>query len=115
MKFITPYTYKSSPGETNSGEILVEKAGYVSAEQRIIAIMLAGRRLIESRGVQYDYAPDDDLDDDRYDITREPGYDVADATQEVLRIQQRFASKKGESANIESPKLQSESEPEPAT
>lgn len=87
------------PGEINSGELLVETAGYISAEQRIINIMRAGQRLQETRREMYDYDYEDDIDEDNIydDPTRDPGYDMADATQTSLSLKSRERVKKAES------------------
>ena len=90
MEFQTPYKLFPFEGEINSGEILVETAGYVSAQQRIESIMLAGQRLVESRREMYDYDTEDDLDEDRYPVTRDPGFDLADATQITLDLQRKL-------------------------
>lgn len=94
MQFRTPYNRFPLEGEINSGEILVEVAGYVSAQQRIEAIMLAGQRLVESRREMYDYDTDDDLEDDRYPVTRDPGFDLADASQIALDLQRKSRGRK---------------------
>lgn len=79
MQFRTPYNAGEPTGEINSGEIIIETAGYVSAEDRITSLLLAGKRLEESRKAMYDYMPDDDLNEDRYDPTRDKDFDIVDA------------------------------------
>lgn len=113
MNFRTPYNRMKDSGEVNSGEIIVETAGYVSAERRITALMLAGQRLVESRMAEYDYGPNDDPDmlEDRYDPTRQPGYDLADAAQDAHAVSARLKSQKKQEPK--SPAVQ-ESKTEPA-
>lgn len=79
MQFRTPYNAGEPTGEINSGEIIVETAGYVSADQRITNLIRAGQRLEESRRAYYDYMPGDDLNEDRYDPTRDKDFDIVDA------------------------------------
>ena len=78
----------------NSGEILVETAGYVSTEKRITNMILAGQRLVESRRTQYDLEGDYESEDIDLDPTRDPGYDLADATQDMLGLEQKAESQK---------------------
>ena len=111
--FYTQYNRPDDPGEINSGELLVETAGYVPAEQRIRAIMMAGQRLVESRRAEYDYDSEDDISEDRYDPTRDPGYDLADATQAALAIQSRIRSREPEPES-KNPATEPEKTPEMA-
>ena len=53
MNFATQYKKHTNIPEKNSGEILVEKVGYISAQQRIENLLLAGQRLEQSRKEQY--------------------------------------------------------------
>jgi len=86
MKFFD--TYENPPpcvGQVMDDEILVERAGYVSAEQRITSLIEAGQRLITARAEQYDSNTGDEMDD--FDIrTRKTTYDLADASQDALAL-----------------------------
>lgn len=77
--------YKSKP-ETNNGERLVEKQGYIPAKKRIENLMLAGQRLNMARKEQYDF-PDGNIDENVYDPTRRKDYDLADAFQDSQRLE----------------------------
>ena len=85
--------------EVNSGEILVETAGYLSTEKRINNMLLAGQRLVESRRTEYDLEGDYDNEDIDLDPTRDPGYDLADATQDMLSLEQKAESQKAEKSS----------------
>lgn len=82
MNFSTPYQEKrfKTPPEVNSGETLVETAGYISAQKRIENMILAGQRLVDYRKGQFDF-PDGQIDESFQDPTRSPNFDLADATQ----------------------------------
>ena len=67
-------------GEINSGEKLVETAGYISPKQRIENMFLAGERLREYRENMYDADPSVDEDDLVPDVTMTPNFDMADAS-----------------------------------
>lgn len=90
MKFNSAYNIQSkTPPEQNSGELKVERSGYISAETRITNLMLAGQRLVQSRKEAYDF-PDGKIDTDFYDPTRKKGYDLAEAFQDNLSVQDRL-------------------------
>lgn len=88
MEFKTHYNASKFPKspELNSGEILVETAGYITAEQRITNLMLAGQRLVEHRKSAYDFEAGKEIDEDFYDPTRRKNYDMADAFQDELAL-----------------------------
>ena len=76
----------------NSGEKLVETAGYIPAQKRIENLMLAGQRLVASRQALYDCQGGESFDDSiECDPTRNPGYDMADAFQDSLAVSDRLA------------------------
>lgn len=79
MIFNTPYERRPSVGESNFGQSMTEKAGYVPANKLIESMIFAGQRLNEYRASQYDF-PDGEIDEDFSDPTRNPGFDLADAT-----------------------------------
>lgn len=80
MDFQTHYKRNPAPPESNSGEKLVETAGYITAQQRIEAIINAGHRLSEFRKEQFDFGTDEELDEDFDDPTRSKNFDRADAS-----------------------------------
>lgn len=63
-QYVRPITVD---GEVNSGEVLVEKDGYMSARQRIEQMILAGERLISARKEQFQYDGDFDYDAEDYE------------------------------------------------
>lgn len=65
--------------EKNSGEILVETAGYIPADKQIEAFLDAGQRLNAARAEMYDF-PDGKDDGSYFDPTRTTGFDLADAS-----------------------------------
>lgn len=95
MIFATQFKKNVKNLDAAGGEVLVQLQGYISAEQRINNLMDAGRRLIESRGSQYDWDDVDDpsLEDVNFDITRRRNYDVVDATQDVMALEQRITDR----------------------
>lgn len=95
MIFATQFKKNVKNLDAAGGEVLVQLQGYISAEQRINNLMDAGRRLIESRGSQFDW---DDVDDPsneefNFDVTRRRNYDLADATQDVFAVEQRITDR----------------------
>jgi hypothetical protein len=75
--------------EVNSGEIIVETAGYVPADRRIKELIAAGERLIIHRS-QFDYDGDVNIDDANIDPTRNPAFDLADASQLSQEVDRRL-------------------------
>ena len=78
--------------ELEKGSV-TEKAGFVPAKVRIENLINAGQRLMESRMNAYDFY-DDEIDEEFDDPTRRPGYDLADATQEAMAVQNRLNAQK---------------------
>lgn len=93
MKFETHYSRTPAPPEINTGEKLVETAGYMTAQQRIEAIMNAGKRLESWRKEQFDF--DDKIDENFYDPTRSKNYDLADAFQDGLSVHAKLKLMQG--------------------
>lgn len=79
--------------EINSGEIRVEKAGYISAQKRIENLILAGQRLVKSRSESYDFNGEPDLE--YVDISRSKNVDIVDIDHatEYLETKAKKASK----------------------
>jgi len=79
---------------------LVEIAGYIPAKQRIENIMLAGKRLAEARSELYDFKPGEEIDENFSDPTRSPNFDMADASQINLALEQKKRSVKKQETSI---------------
>lgn len=95
MQFETSYNRTRQSPEQNSGQLIVDRAGYIPAKQRIEAMINAGARLIMSRREQFDF-PDGQIDYNLYDPTRSKNFDLADAFQLQQRVEtniQEYRSK----------------------
>jgi hypothetical protein len=86
---VNKYTRSRQSGETNSGESLVERAGYVDAKSRIERMMSAGQRLVASRQVEFDFPQGTEIDESFVNPTRSGNYDMADAYQTALALEQK--------------------------
>lgn len=73
-KYNTPPIQKEKGG----GESMTEIEGYVSSKDKIMSLISAGRRLVAARADQFDF-PDGE-DNGAMDPTREPNFDLADAS-----------------------------------
>lgn len=74
-----------------NAENLVETAGYISPEQQIRNLIDAGERLNAFRDEMYDYNNDYIITgDEEVDPTRSGNYDLADAFQDSLKVNQRL-------------------------
>jgi hypothetical protein len=102
MKFQTQYEMFGHELEKGSGEILVERAGYVPLHKKVRQLVEAGRRLQEYReGYDFD---DDNIDEDYYPETRRPGYDMADASMTQNSLDAEYKQKKREAVSKASEK-----------
>ena len=104
MKFYDQFSNKPpADEETNSGESLVEAAGYIPAEVQIMEMIQAGERLGEYRKERYDFESIE-KDDGTVDPTRRLDYDLADASKDLaisdrnLRISAENAKKAADEA-----------------
>lgn len=88
--FSTPYNRPPSDAESNSGELLVERVGYISAQKRIENMILAGQRLKDFRSEQFDFPDENSIQYDFDDPTRSKGFDLADATQLSYLTEQKI-------------------------
>ena len=66
---------------------LTEQAGYIPPQDQIESMILAGQRLNEARASQYDFASEDDIDEDASDPTRRGNFDLADASQMAMETE----------------------------
>jgi len=120
MEFNTPYNRKQCPGEKPGTERIVETTGYRSTKQQVAEYMAAGLQLQNYRNEMYDFESEDKVDEDYEDKTRTPGYDPADATQDLrnaekrLRQQAAVAKEKQTRESLEENKPKAEPDPEPA-
>ena len=83
-----------SEPEINSGEILVQREGYIPRHRRIEALIEAGRRLdlLKKTGqFDIDQGKDVDIDNMQCDPTREKNFDLADASELTRQGQRNLA------------------------
>lgn len=60
---------------------------YMTSKKRIEQMILAGERLHQYKSTDFDF-PDGQIDESFVDKTRMPGYDMADATQDLLHSEE---------------------------
>jgi len=117
-RFNTPYIRTQSPGEKPGTERMVETTGYRSTKQQVAEYMAAGLQLQNYRNQMYDFESEKDVDENYEDRTRKPGYDPADATQDLrnaeirLRQQAAVAKEKQTRESLEKNKPQAEPDSE---
>ena len=92
MKFFTKFDRPEPVKEVNSGELLVEVAGYVPAKKQIENLLFAGKRLDEFRRHEYEFQDGEEIPPGYIDRTRTPNFDVVDAG----TLTERFEKKKQE-------------------
>lgn len=75
--------------EKGGGKVIVEKAGYVSANDRIQAIINAGQRLNEYRKEQFHFQADQEVPEDFNDPTVSPQFDEFAAKDAMFYVQDK--------------------------
>lgn len=80
MEFQTKYQNRVSKHEINLGPKKVETAGYIPPKRQIEEMIMAGRRLNEAREDMYDFPDEKSIDPNFTDPTRDPGFEMADAS-----------------------------------
>ena len=117
MRFNTPYDRDHTPEEPNSGEIITEQQGYISSQDQIEALIMAGQRLDESRA-GYEFADGEDVPEDYFDPTTQKNLDMVEAQQfldqkkAALAEQQKIAAEKNPPSGDISKKSTQDSDPE---
>lgn len=96
-KIVNQYDYCSPKGEQNSGELIVQQFGYVTAKQQIEALIGAGKRLQESRLGDYesDYYDVDKLDN----VQNANSLDPVEVSEMQLRNEVNFTNGVTEAAS----------------
>jgi len=112
------YTHYDRPDkleflEPGGGKRLVETAGYRTAKQQIEDLIMAGERLTAWRKEQFDAQADEP--DPELVAVREPGYDMADASEQLAEINAKIAAAKEElkQAQAAEATVETEEAPEP--
>lgn len=99
----------SRKGIKAAGECTVCTTGYVSLKDTIESMFISGQNLMSSRDGQYDMEVDVDENgnykfteeqESFYDPTRAPGYDMADAFQDMVSVEERVSSRQSERDEI---------------
>ena len=81
VEIMTNYLRPDRRKEVGGGPRIVEASGYIPTKVQVENMLIAGQRLNEFRREQYDYSADDSRPDDiDPDPTRNPEFDLADAT-----------------------------------
>lgn len=104
MEIYTHYKRPPRAYQPHGGKVLLERQGYVSAKDRIEAIMEAGKRLIMTRGEQFDFKEGEEIDEDYYDPTRSKGYDMVDAFRDGIALEERFKEVQNKAKMLEKDK-----------
>lgn len=106
MKFFTKYNRPVKTPEKNSGQIIVERAGYVSAKKRIEDMIDAGQRLVDYRKSEFDFP--DGKDTGFNDPTRNSNFDLVDAHHLLDQIESKKKQEKKPEEKVKQEKPVSE-------
>lgn len=91
MSFATHFIRPLTEYEPGGGEVITEQAGYVPAKRKIEEMIYAGKRLVESRREQFDSVDDSEPE---IDPTRDPNFDLADASILKRQVASRLRAQK---------------------
>lgn len=81
VEIMTNYLRPERRKEVGGGPRIVEASGYIPTKIQVENMLIAGQRLNEYRREQYDFSEGDSVPDDVVpDPTRDPQFDLADAT-----------------------------------
>lgn len=95
MKYFTQRLRPEWKGEVNNEPSKTERQSHMSAKVRIENLILAGERLQQARAEAYDYPEPKEVPEDiPEDPTRVPGFDMADASQIKLEVENRLKTQK---------------------
>lgn len=103
MEFNTKYHRKRDELKIFDPQSLVERQGYIPPKVQIENMILAGKRLNDFR-MGYEFNSDEIVPDDYMDPTRNPGFDLVDASNLALVANDRLQSslkKKDEEKKLE--------------
>lgn len=111
--FYTQYRRPEKQPEVLGGEVLVEREGYVPAKEQIEGMFMAGRRLVAGRGY-FEFPPEGEIPEDYQDPTRDPNFDMADASQMTQNLLTKSAKGvENESDSVNEPAVVGEREETP--
>lgn len=79
---------------------LVETRGYMTARQKVEMLTNAGQRLLDYRREQYDFGTDEEIDDNFLDPTRNPNFDLSDASLLAEQTSNRLKAQDAENKKI---------------
>lgn len=97
VEFYTQFRRPEKVYEKNTGERIVESAGYIPANVQITMMQQAGQKLKEWRMEQFDYGPDDVIDLSKVSmLTRNRGVDYAEVSEEKKEVEKRLKRAKEE-------------------
>lgn len=109
--FQTKYERKPTIPEKNGMPSKTEKIGYIPPKIQIENMILAGQRLADSRR-GYEFAENEEIPEDYIDPTRNPNFDLADASEMHYAVTERMRQSKAEkeAAEAQEKALQAEKE-----
>lgn len=90
MKFFNQWVRPPKKPEKMDPLTITESRGYIPPHVQVENLLQAGRRLVEFRKEQYDFPPGEKPDESFEDPTRRPGYDLADASRDLLDVDARL-------------------------
>lgn len=95
------------PGEENSGELVVEREGYIPAHVEINELLAAGERLQQVRG-EYEFKAEDEVPEGYIDPYRTPNIDYVDIDRLVGTLAHNMKKEMDEKRKLEEEKAEAD-------
>ncbi len=115
VKTYTKWRRPSPDPEINNGKKITETQSYVPPKTQIMNMILAGERLEADRMGRYDFETEKDIDPLFRDPTRDPMFDIAQASQldrvaseNLLKAEEEVKTKKAEAKKAEEEKIKAD-------
>lgn len=105
IKFYTKHDRPEKKFKELKDNSFVETAGYISGQQQIENILMAGERLSEYRKEAYDFGVDESVPDNYIDPTRNPNVDMVDIDNLQKGVIDQITTQKQKDAAAEQEKL----------
>ncbi|GMO29585.1 MAG: hypothetical protein Ta2B_10580 [Termitinemataceae bacterium] len=93
----------------NSGKSKTEQVGYLSPKIQIQQMLRTGRNINDYRRSVYDFASDEEVDENYYDVTRDKNFDLVDA-QKLQEQKELILQNVREGQRLEKERLKAEFE-----
>lgn len=115
VKTYTKWRRPKPDPEINHGKKITETQSYIPPKTQIMNMILAGERLEADRQGRYDFATEKDIDPSFRDPTRDPMFDIAQASEldriasaNLLKAEEEVKTKQAAAKKAEEEKIKAD-------